>query len=324
VPASLALLAGLYPDPKARSKAIGAWAGLSCLGLAAGPVLGGALVGVGGWRLVFLVNPPIALAAWVVARRLSGHRNADRKAFDFPGLALSTIGLGALAYGLVAAGTTDWTRLAPGLALALAAAVFGALAVVERRAAAPVLPPALLGLGRIRANLIAAVAANFVFYGLLFALTQWLQTERGLSPVLTGVAFLPMMLPMCFLPFLTGRLVHRFGARPLVLLALTLDIAVGGLLALVGPHSPLALVIGAQLVLAVGTTLAIPSITADMAVATPQQYAATGQGALNAARQAGSTLGVALLGTQTTVHSTGVVTGLGAAVALGMVALTRG
>ena len=323
VPASLALLAGLYPDPRARSKAIGAWAGLSCLGLAAGPVLGGALVAAGGWRWVFLVNPPIALAAWFVARHLSGHRANTRKSFDFPGLALSTIGLGALTYGLVAAGTTSWTRPAPVAALLIAAATFTALTVVERRVAAPVLPPTLLGMGRIRANLIAAVAANFVFYGLLFSLTQWLETERHLSPVMTGVAFLPMMLPMCFLPFLTGRLVHRFGARPLILTSLVVDIVVGGLLALVGPHTSLALVIAAQVVLAVATTLAIPSITADMAVATPQQFAATGQGALNAARQSGSALGVAVLGTLATVHTTGLVMGAGALVALALVALTR-
>jgi DHA2 family methylenomycin A resistance protein-like MFS transporter len=324
VPASLALLAGLYPDPKARSKAIGAWAGLSCLGLAAGPVLGGALVAAGGWRWVFLVNPPIALAAWFVARHLSGHRNSTRKAFDLPGIVLSTIGLGALTYGLVAAGTTNWTRPAPIVALLTAAATFIALTAVERRAAEPVLPPALLGLGRIRADLIAAVAANFVFYGLLFSLTQWLETERHLSPVTTGVAFLPMMLPMCVLPFLTGRLVHRFGARPLILTSLVVDILVGGLLALVGPDSPLALVIAAQVVLALATVLAIPAITADMAVATPQQFAATGQGALNAARQSGSALGVAVLGTLATVHATGLVMGAGALVALALTALTRG
>lgn len=326
VPASIALLAGLYADPRARSKAIGAWAGLCCLGLVAGPVLGGALVALGGWRLVFLVNPPIALAAWGVARGLDGSAAAHReRGFDGAGLVLSTAGLGALTYGLVAAGTSGWTRAEPLASLGIAAVCFLALALAERRAAEPVLPPELLRLGRVRGDLIAAVAANFVFYGLLFSLTLWLENERGLSPVMTGVAFLPMMLPMCVLPLLTGRLVHRFGARPLILVSLAADIAVGGILALVGPHSPLAVVIAAQVVMAVGTTLAIPGITADMAVATPRRFAATGQGALNAARQAGSALGVALLGTLGTVHATGLVMGAGAAVALVLVAVaTRG
>ncbi|GAA1977125.1 MFS transporter [Catenulispora subtropica] len=323
VPASLALLAGLYPDMKERAKAIGAWAGLSCIGLAVGPVLGGALVAAGGWRLVFLVNPPIALASWFLARGLSAHRPEKPRQFDLAGLALFTVGLSTLTYGLVDAGTEGWSRPAPAVALAAAAVAFGAVAVVERRVAAPVLPPDLLRLGRIRANLVAAVAANYVFYGLLYTLTLWLENVRGLSPITTGVAFLPLMLPMCVLPFFTSRLAHRFGARPLILLALVADIAVGAVLATVGPHTSLAVVIGAQLLLAVGTTLAIPSITADMAVATPQRFAATGQGALNAARQAGSALGVAVLGTLAGVHAAGIALAVGALAALALTGMTR-
>ncbi|MFL6114091.1 MAG: MFS transporter [Catenulispora sp.] len=323
VPASLALLAGLYPDMKERAKAIGAWAGLSCVGLAVGPVLGGALVALGGWRLVFVVNPPIALVTWFLARGLSAQRPSRPRRFDPAGLVLFTVGLSALTYGLVDAGTDGWSRPAPLMALAAAAAAFGAVAVVERRVAAPVLPPDLLRLGRIRANLVAAVAANYVFYGLLYTLTLWLENVRNLSPVATGVAFLPLMVPMCFLPFWTSRLAHRFGARPLIMLALVADIAVGAVLAAVGPHTSLAVVIGAQLLLAIGTTLAIPSITADMAVATPQRLAATGQGALNAARQTGSALGVAVLGTLAGVHAAGIALALGALAALALTALTR-
>ena len=323
VPASLALLAAMYPDPAARAKAIGAWAAISCLGLITGPVLGGALVTLGGWRLVFLVNPPIAVAAWFISRRLTAHQPTKHRRLDVPGLILSILGLGTLTYGLVSAGTTGWARPAPIAALLAAAAAFGGLAAVERRAAAPVLPPALLTLGRIRANLIAAVAANFVFYGLLFSITQWLQDERRLSPLCTGLAFLPMTLPMSILPFFSGRLVHRFGARPLILLALVADIAAGGVLTLVGSHTSLLVVVTAQLAVAVGAVLAIPSITADMAIATPQHLAATGQGALNAARQSGSALGVAVLGTVSTVHLSGIVMAAGAAIALALTALTR-
>ncbi|MBW8805660.1 MAG: hypothetical protein JF587_17695 [Catenulisporales bacterium] len=101
------------------------------------------------------------------------------------------------------------------------------------------------------------------------------------------------------------------------------DIAVGAVLAAVGPHTSLAVVIGAQLLLAIGTTLAIPSITADMAVATPQRLAATGQGALNAARQTGSALGVAVLGTLAGVHAAGIALAIGALAALALTALTK-
>ena len=323
VPASLALLAGLYPDAKERTKAIGAWAALSGIGLAVGPVLGGALVAAGGWRLVFVVNPPLALASWFLVRGLSSHRSERREKFDVPGLVLFTVALSALTYGLVDAGTEGWGSPAPLTALGLAVLAAVAVAFVERRAETPVLPPELLRLGRVRNNLVTAVSANYIFYGLLYSLTLWLEQTRHLSAAMTGVAFLPMMVPMCFLPLLTSRLAHRFGARPMVMVAMVANIAVGAVLSTVGAHTSLAVVILAQVLMALATTMTIPSITADMAVATPRALAATGQGALNAARQTGSALGVAILGTLSGMHAAGIAMAVGALVTLVLTGLTR-
>jgi DHA2 family methylenomycin A resistance protein-like MFS transporter len=323
VPASLALLAGLYPDARERMKAVGAWAALSGIGLAVGPVLGGALVAAGGWRLVFVVNPPLALISWFLVRGLSSQPAEHRKKFDVPGLVLFTVALSALTYGLVDAGTEGWGKPAPLVALAVAVVAAVAVAAVERKAAAPVLPPQLLRLGRVRNNLVTAVAANYIFYGLLYSVTLWLQESRHLSPAMTGVAFLPMMVPICILPFGTSRLAHRFGARPMVMVAMVVNIAVGAILFTVGAHTALAVVIVAQVLMAIATTLTIPSITADMAVATPRPLAATGQGALNAARQTGSALGVAILGTLSGMHAAGIAMAAGALLTLVVTALTR-
>ena len=331
VPASLALLAGLYPDAKERMKAVGAWAALSGIGLAVGPVLGGALVAAGGWRLVFVVNPPLALVSWFLVRGLSsqgsghgaGQGFGQRKKFDLPGLVLFTVALCALTYGLVDAGTEGWSR--PAALIALAVAVLAAVAVtlVERGAQTPVLPPELLRLGRVRTNLLTAVTANYIFYGLLYTVTLWLEETRHLSAAMTGVAFLPMMIPLCFLPFFTSRLAHRFGARPMVMVAMVLDAAVGAVLFTVGAHTSLAVVVAAQILMAIATTMTIPSITADMAVATPRPLAATGQGALNAARQTGSALGVAVLGTLSGMHAAGIAMAAGALITLVLAGLTR-
>jgi DHA2 family methylenomycin A resistance protein-like MFS transporter len=323
VPASLALLAGLYPDPKERMKAVGAWAGLSGIGLAVGPVLGGALVAAGGWRLVFVVNPPLALISWFLVRGLTSQRSEQRKKFDVPGLVLFTVALSALTYGLVDAGTEGWGKPAPLAALGVAVLAAVAVALVERKAEAPVLPPDLLRLSRVRTNLVTAVAANYIFYGLLYTVTLWLEETRHLSAAMTGVAFLPMMVPICILPFFTSRLAHRFGARPMVLVAMAVDVAVGAVLFTVGPHTSLAVVILAQVLMAIATTMTIPSITADMAVATPRPLAATGQGALNAARQTGSALGVAILGTLSGMHAAGIAMAAGALITLALTGLTR-
>jgi DHA2 family methylenomycin A resistance protein-like MFS transporter len=323
VPASLALLAGLYPDTKERMKAVGAWAALSGIGLAVGPVLGGALVAAGGWRLVFVVNPPLALVSWFLVRSLTSHPAEQRKKFDVPGLALFTVALCALTYGLVEAGTRGWGTPTALAALVIAALAAVAVALVERRAETPVLPPELLRLARVRTNLVTAVAANYIFYGLLYTLTLWFEDTRNLSPAMTGVAFLPMMVPICTLPFFTSRLAHRFGARPMVLAAMVVNLGVGAILFTVGPHTSLAVVTVAQILMAVATTMTIPSITADMAVATPRLLAATGQGALNAARQTGSALGVAILGTLSGMHAAGIAMAAGAALTLVLTGLTR-
>lgn len=323
VPAALAELAALYPDPARRSRAVGAWAAIGNLGLVMGPVLGGALVELGGWRLVFLVNPPIALAALLAARRLRGNRSESYQPLDHAGLLLSVLGLVALTFGLVDAGTSGWGRPTPLLALAAALIVFVLLALAERRAQTPVLPPALLALSRVRADLVAGTIGSFLFYGALFALTQWMVHQRGLSPLETGLAFLPMTVPMCFMPFLTGRLVAQVGARPVLLAGLAADALAGVLLALAGREPPLTLVAAAEVALAIGSTLAIPGATADMAAAVPTPLAATGQGAFYACRQAGSALGVAVLGTLTSLPVSGVVLAAGAVVALAAVLAVR-
>ncbi|MER6033176.1 MULTISPECIES: MFS transporter [unclassified Streptomyces] len=321
VPASLALLAGLYPDPAKRSRAVGAWAAISALGLVSGPVLGGALVALGGWQLVFLVNPPIALITVVLARSLSADRPTAHRPIDYPGLLLSIAGLGALTFGLVDGGTDGWGRAVPVTALVAALLAFVLLAVVERRAADPALPPALLSLSRVRADLVAGSAASFAFYGLLFAMTQWMVEDRGMSALRTGLAFLPMTLPLAVLPFFTGRLVAKTGTRPLILFGLTAGAVSGLILSFSGTETPLALLVAAQIALALCATTAIPASTADMATAAPQRFAATAQGALNASRQAGSALGVAVLGTLGPMHRIGlgvVALGVGSVLLVGL------
>jgi DHA2 family methylenomycin A resistance protein-like MFS transporter len=316
VPASVALLIKLYADPRERSRAIGAWAAVSSAGLAAGPLIGGALVAAGGWRLVFLINPPIALIALVAAKRLSGHRGASGSTLDVPGLVASVVGLGSLTFGLIEGGTTGWQRPLPLIALAIATVSLVSLALIERSAEAPVLPPALLSLGRVRADLVAATIATLVFYGVLYYLTLWLQNVHGLSPFRTGLMFLPMTLPMCVLPMYAGRIVGKLGARPVILVGLSADVVAGLLLLLVRGHGSLGWVVAAELALTVGCTLAIPAATADMANAAPTQLAGTAQGALNAGRQAGSALGVAVLGTLTGTRPVGIVLASAAALAV--------
>ncbi|MFC5834537.1 MFS transporter [Nonomuraea insulae] len=308
VPASLALLIHLNPDPVRRTRAIGAWSALSGLGAAAGPVLGGALVELGGWRLVFLVNPPIALAALLLARRLPMPPARAARALDRLGLALSTAGLGLLTFGLVEAGIEGWGTPLAVAPIAAALLCFAALAVVERRVASPVLPPALLALPKVRAAMVAAAVSCFAYFGGMYMVAVSLQHAYALSPFVAGLASLPIAFPVCVMPFFTGGLVARFGPRPILLAGMSASVVAGVLLAFaVGHHPPLPLLVAAELALAATGTLSIPGAAAAMAVSAPPEYAATSQGALNGIRQAGSALGVAVLGTLGAMTTSGYV-----------------
>ncbi|MGH4028917.1 MFS transporter [Actinomycetota bacterium Odt1-20B] len=325
VPASLALLIHLNPDPARRTRAIGAWTALSGIGAAVGPVLGGALVELGGWRLVFLVNPPIALAALLLSRRVpTPPARAARRPLDRPGLLLSTAGLGLLTFGLVEAGIEGWGSAAALLPVAAAVLAFAALALVERRAAAPVLPPALLALDRVRAAMVAAAVSCFAYFGGMYLFAVWLQRAYALTPFEAGLASLPIVFPVCVMPFFTGRLVARHGPRPVLLAGMTATVLAGLLLTLVTTSNPpLPLIVAAELALAATGTLSIPGAAAAMALSAPPAYAATSQGALNAVRQAGSALGVAVLGTLAGLSTAGwILCGVGA-VAVLLVARAR-
>ncbi|MCP2340607.1 MFS transporter [Actinomadura rupiterrae] len=314
VPASMALLAALFPEPDQRSRRIGSIVAITGIGVVGGPVLGGALVALGGWRLVFLVNIPVGLLTLAASRGLSGHRGGTAKPIDRTGILLSTAGLVALTFSLVDGGTGGWLRVRPLAGLLVAAVIIAALPLAQRRAASPVLPPALVRLTRVRVDLVVGVMSQFIYYGLLFALTQWMVDGKGLSPLQAGAAFLPMTVPVLFVPVLTGRFVVRFGARRVMLAGLALDLAGGIVLALGG--TSLWTVFAVQVLVGVGSPLAIPSCIADMSAALPLHLAATGQGALNAARQTGTALGVAVFGTLAALSSAGVVLLVGAVLTL--------
>ncbi|MBC2867092.1 MFS transporter [Streptomyces mexicanus] len=317
VPASMALLAALCPTPDERSRKVGVLVAISGLGIAAGPVVGGALVAVGGWRTVFLLNLPIALLALVASRGLDARAGTPRP-LDRLGLLLSVIGLVALTFGLIEAGTGGWLRPLPLAALLVAVAAVAVFPAAQRRAAAPVLPSALLALKRVRVDLVAAVSAQLIYYGLLFALAQWMITTRGDSAAEAGLAFLPMTVPVAFVPLLTGRLVVRFGAHRMMCAGLTLDL-LGGLLLVVGGSSSWT-ILAVQLLVGAGSPMVIPAFIADMSAAVPLELAATGQGALNAARQTGTALGVAVFGTLATLPAHGCVLAVAAALTLAVVA----
>jgi DHA2 family methylenomycin A resistance protein-like MFS transporter len=270
---SLGLIAQIYTDPAERARAMGVWAALTGTALAAGPLLGGLLVESYGWRAIFLINPPLAVLSLVSVRGLVSAVGAGRIGWGVQVVACAFL-------GLLAAAITDFSALAASLALvALAVLVW-----LRRRAPEPVLPAGLLRSSW--SGLLTGGVVNFAFSGALFVITLLLQGERQLTPLEAGLAFLPLTVPMTFNALLTGRLVARYGPGLSILVGLALLSA--GLVA-----APSAI---GMIMVGFGLSCCLPALVVDVVSMAPAGTAGTAGGLLNAVRQVGAVLGVAVMG----------------------------
>ncbi|MET7668935.1 MFS transporter [Micromonospora luteifusca] len=295
VPASMAMIAQLYPEPAARARAVSAWAAISGAAVAAGPIAGGALVGAAGWRSIFLVNVPIGLAVLALTYGPAVACPRGYRRIDWPAQLAAVAVLALVTDALIAAGAQAWAHAAwSSVGCGVSVRVFY---VLERHSRAPVLNRALLRSGRVRAGLLAAAAVNFALTGGLFVLPLLLQQERHLNPLQTGLAFLPLTVPFAANPPFTGRIVARVGPRRPILAGLALLTAGGAALVWVvfadGGYRWLAV---GLLMTGFGVSYALPALVAALVGAAPAGTAGAVGGLLNAVRQVGATLGVVVMG----------------------------
>lgn len=297
VPSSLALLQAAYPDQAARRRAFGIWGGVAGIGAGAGPVVGGALVFGLGWRSVFFINVPIGLAGLALVARVvpaPGRRPHSR---DVAGQVTGVCCLGALTVALIEVGSTGWANpvVVAGFTLALLAGIL--FVTVERRAGSPMLPLKLFSSATFSAASVVGLCINLGFYGELFVMTLYLQKVRGYSALLAGVALLPQMAMAVVGSTLSGRIAARTGPRLPMLIGLTLGGA--GLLALIvaSAHGAYGLLVAPFMAAGLGMSLTMPAATTAVMEAAPPERAGLASGTINAARQVGGLLGVAILGT---------------------------
>ncbi|MEV4947196.1 MFS transporter [Streptomyces sp. NPDC053755] len=296
--AAFALLLGLFPDGPARHQALGAFAAMGGLGGVLGTVAGGVLTDLGGWRSTFWLNVLAAAVLAALAPRVlaPGERRADR-GFDLAGALTATGGLGLVAYALVGAGESGPLSLrtlgAGGAGLALLAA----FAVIETRAAAPLVPPAVLRRPALRlANTLSALA-QMTLFPLFFLVSLYLQSVLGHSPLDGGLGLLPLSLVVVAVAPQTGRLILRYGLTRTMTLGFAL-LCAGTLwlaLALTADGTFLTTVLAPSLLLGVALPLAmVTTNVAATAQASPEETGLA-SGLVNTSQQFGSVLGLAVL-----------------------------
>ncbi|MFD0403653.1 MFS transporter, partial [Kitasatospora sp. NPDC127121] len=300
-PAALSLLAVTFTEAKERAKAFGIYGAIAGGGGAIGLILGGLLTEYMNWRWTFFVNVPFAIVAAagavLVIREPAEGRNRNR--LDVPGVLLVTTGLVSLVYGFTRAESSGWTA-ASTLGLFVAAVVLlTAFVLVERRVKAPLLPLRVV-LDRNRGGVYLSLGLAVIgMFGLFLFLTYYLQLVRGYSPVLTGVAFLPMVAGM-----ITGS--TQIGARLMTRVPARFLMAPGFLVASIGmlllsnigldTSYPMLILPGLVLMgLGMGTAF-MPAMSLATHGVQPRD-AGVASAMVNTSQQVGGAIGTALLNT---------------------------
>ena len=316
VPNSLALLNhATAHDSGLRARAVGQWTAAGAISIAAGPIVGSLLLAAFGWRSIFIVNLPLcAMGMWLTAKYVpQAPKGRESRGLDPAGQLLAMATLTGLTGAVI-----EWRPL--GLAHP---AVFGGLIVAliagaafvwtESHARAPMLPLRLFRAPNFSAAVIFGVLCNLTYYGVIFVLSLYLQQLRGYSAIRAGLAYLPLTGGFFVSNLISGRMVARFGSR----LPMVLGASIGSvgylLLGRLDGASAYWEMLPAFLLIPAGMGLAVPAMTTATLASVDRQWSGTASAVLNAARQAGAAIGVALFGALVSGGTARIASGLGAA-----------
>jgi EmrB/QacA subfamily drug resistance transporter len=303
---SLAIITASFPPGPKLHRAIGAWAAMNGLGGAAGVLFGGIITQELTWRWILLINPPIAVAAAIVAYAVVSDRRkaADGSSFDVAGALTLTVGQMVLVYGVVEAGLFGWGSSTALVPMLLGVALLVAFGVIETRlASAPLVPfKDLTKSLQISNNIVLVFSASL--FPMWFVSSLYLQQVLGLSPLDTGLIFLPMTLMIMLVASQTGKLVGLFGVRPVLGSGLVMLTTGMLLLARIGSNgSGVVYVMVPGLLTAAGIAMSIVPSTIAATQGAKEGQAGLASGLVNTSRQVGGGLGLAVLITLATQRS---------------------
>ncbi|WP_405753795.1 MFS transporter [Streptomyces sp. NBC_01411] len=298
MPLSLSVLPALFPDPAERARARTLQVTATAMGLPLGPILGGLLLSHFWWGSVFLVNLPlVALGAFAIARFVPESRSTVAHPVDLPGAALSAAGLTAVTYGFIQAGSHGWLSPDLWLPAAAGALLLAAFAGWQRRTSHPLIDLALFRSRTFNVGVLMATLSSFALFGLLYALPQYFQAVQGSSALATGLKLLPMLLGMTAGTRCAGRIARRTGDRPALTAGLLLAAAALAAGATTTVHTPYAVTALWTAALGTGVGMTLPLAMNSALGVLSTERAGSGSGLLQALRQAGGTIGIAILGT---------------------------
>lgn len=299
MPATLSLMIQITA-PARRPHAIALWTSATGVAGVVGNVGGGLILQYLSWQALFLTVAPLAVALAAAAALVAPRGERHPARLDLVGALLLTATAGALLFGIIEGPEQGWTSAYVVGPVIAAIALLAGFVAYGLRAPQPMLDPRLFRLPRLRAGTLGVGVAFFGLFALFFVNAQYLQYAKGFSPVLTGVAILPLALGMIAV---SSRSIHwaaKIGTLPVV--AAGLLTIVGGLvlLSLADAATPYPVYAVFLLVMSIGMGLCLPSMSAGVVASLPHSQSGLGSGLNGAAREIGSALGVAVIGSLVT------------------------
>jgi EmrB/QacA subfamily drug resistance transporter len=294
-PLTLTILSAGVPANR-RGAFIGAWSGIAGLAVALGPVVGGAIVSGISWHWIFWLNVPIGIALIPLAFRRLDESHGPASKLDLPGVALASVGLTGIVWGLVRANGQGWGSGEIVTALVGGAVVFALFVLWELRTKEPMLPMRFF---RNRTFALANVASLFMFFGMfgsIFLLSQFFQIVQGYSPLASGVRILPWTIMPLFVAPVAGALSDRIGGQRLMGVGLTLQASgLATIAAISSPATPYWHLVAPFAISGIGMAMFWAPVANVVLSAVKFEEQGQASGANNAIRELGGVFGVAVL-----------------------------
>jgi EmrB/QacA subfamily drug resistance transporter len=295
-PATLSIIAATFP-PKERGMAIGIWAGTAALALAIGPLVGGLLTEHLSWHWIFFVNVPVGIVAIVASFLLiTESRDDTHESLDLPGLGTSALGLFALTYGLIEANAYGWTSARIVGSFVIAAVALASFVQIERRRRSPMLDLSLFRSGTYAGANVSMLLVALAMFGIFFFVSLYMQNILGYSAVQAGAAFLPMTVLIILVAPFAGKASDKYGSRWLMTIGMVLLGVQLLYLSQMSADATFWNLLPGFIVGGFGMAMTMTPTAAAATRAVPVEKSGVGSAVLNAMRQVGGSLGVALMG----------------------------
>ena len=313
IPSSLALLShAAGNDHGLRAHSVGLWTAAGSVAIAAGPVIGGLLVTSMGWRSIFLVNVPLcAVGVVLTIQSVSSSSPTDATHHLDPlGQLLSIAALTGLTCAVI-----EFRPLGMHHPLVIGGGILAVVAgiafhYVETKSSEPMLPLGLFRVPNFSSSVIYGTIVNLTFYGMIFVLSLYLQQARGYSALGTGLAYLPMMTTFIVVNVASGVVAARTGPRFPMIVGASVTLAGYVMLSQLGPATPYLAMLFPFIILPAGMGFAVPAMTAAVLSSVDRNRSGTASAVLNASRQTGGAIGVAIFGALVGNTPTQIVQGL--------------